>query len=73
MVNMARLRLNHLPYAPSEEDDEVSAYQDAVTAINMIATNPKTEEVRQELEALRALIKLLTSKLPKQEGADETG
>ena len=50
----------------------MGAYQDATTAINMIATNPKTEEVRQELEALRALIELLAEKLPAEDRDYET-
>lgn len=50
----------------------MSAYQDAVTAINAIATDPRPETVRQELEALRALIDLLADKLPSQESDYET-
>lgn len=45
----------------------MSAYQDAVTAINMIATDPRKETVRQDLAALKALIELQLEKLPEQE------
>lgn len=45
----------------------MSAYQDAVTAINMIATDLRTETVRQDLAALKALIELQLDKLPEQE------
>jgi hypothetical protein len=41
----------------------MSAYQDAVTAINVIATNPRPTEVRQELVALKTLIDLELDKL----------
>lgn len=44
----------------------MSAYQDAVTAINMIATDPRKETVRQDLAALKALIELQLEKLPDQ-------
>lgn len=50
----------------------MSAYDDATTAINAIATNPKTAEVRQELEALKALINLMLDKLPEQTTEYET-
>lgn len=50
----------------------MSAYDDAATAINVIATNPKTAEVRQELEALKALINLMLDKLPDQRSDYET-
>lgn len=42
----------------------MSAYQDAVTAINMIATDPRPTVVRQDLTALKALIDLELGKLP---------
>jgi rubrerythrin len=50
----------------------MSAYQDAVTAINMIATDPRPEIVRHDLEALRALIDLLVEKLPDQQSEYQT-
>lgn len=42
----------------------MSAYTDAVTAINMIATDSRPTVVRQELTALKALIELQMEKLP---------
>lgn len=42
----------------------MSAYQDAVTAINMITSDPRHTVVRQDLTALKALIDLSLEKLP---------
>lgn len=40
------------------------AYRIAVQEINKVAGNPDAPTARRELEALRALIELLASKLP---------